>query len=117
MRIALTMLAAAVAAAALTAPLAFGGAAATQTVRVTESDYRISLSTKPRAGKVTFVIRNGGSHSHDFRLKGNGITRKTPLLAPGQTARLTVTLKRGERYQLWCAPHEDRGMRAAFVAR
>ena len=47
MRIALTLLAVAAAAAALTAPLAFGGAAATQTVRVTETDYRISLSTKP----------------------------------------------------------------------
>ena len=117
MRIALTLLAVAVAAAALTAPLAFGGAAATQTVRVTETDYRISLSTRPKAGKVTFVIRNASGHSHDFRLKGNGITRKTPLLASGQTARLTVTLKRGERYQLWCAPHEDKGMRAAFVAR
>jgi len=56
-------------------------------------------------------------HSHDVRLKGNGITRRTPLLAPGQTARLTVMLERGERYQLWCAPHEDKGMRAAFVAR
>ena len=117
MRIALTLLAVAAAAAALTAPLAFGGATATQTVRVTEVDYRISLSTRPKAGKVTFVIRNNGSHRHDFRLKGNGIVRKTPLLAPGQTARLTVTLKRGERYELWCAPHEDMGMRAAFVAR
>jgi plastocyanin len=29
----------------------------------------------------------------------------------------TVRLERGERYQIWCAPHEDIGMRATFVAR
>jgi plastocyanin len=117
MRITLTLLTIAAAAAALTPPVAFGGQAATQTVRVTETDYRISLSTRPRAGRVTFVIRNNSGHSHDFRLRGGGITRTTPLIPPGRTARLTVLLKRGQRYQLWCAPHADKGMRATFVAR
>jgi uncharacterized cupredoxin-like copper-binding protein len=84
---------------------------------VTETDYRIVLSTRPKAGTVSFVIRNASGHTHDFRLRGNGITRRTPMLAPGKTARLTVTLKRGVRYQLWCAPHADKGMRVTFVAR
>ena len=116
MRTTLTLLAAALVATAAIAPTAFGGQTA-QTVRVTETDYRIVLATRPKAGPVTFVIRNASDHSHDFRLRGNGITRKTPMIAPGKTARLTVTLKRGVRYQLWCAPHEDKGMRATFVAR
>jgi plastocyanin len=116
MRITLTLLAVALATAALTAPSALGGQTA-QTVRVTETDYRIVLSTRPKPGVVTFVIRNASGHSHDFRLRGNGITRRTPMLAPGKTARLTVTLKRGVRYQIWCAPHEDKGMRVTFVAR
>jgi uncharacterized cupredoxin-like copper-binding protein len=116
MRTILTLLAVALLAAAAIAPSAIGGQAA-QTVRVTETDYRIALSTRPKPGMVTFVIRNNSGHSHDFWLRGRGVTRKTPLLAPGKTARLTVRLKRGERYQLWCAPHEDKGMRATFVAR
>lgn len=115
MRITLMAIAAALAAAALVPAASAQGAA--QTVRVTETDYRIALSTRPRAGIVTFVIRNASRHSHDFRLRGGGITRKTPMLAPGKTARLTVRLKRGARYVLWCAPHADKGMRATFVAR
>ena len=39
------------------------------------------------------------------------------LLDPGQTGRLRITLKRGVRYQLWCSPHADEGMRTSFVAR
>ena len=116
MRTILTLLAVTLVATAATAPNSLGAQAA-QTVRVTETDYRITLSTRPKPGTVTFVIRNNSGHSHDFRLRGNGITRKTPLIAPGKTARLIVQLRRGERYQLWCAPHEDKGMRATFVAR
>ena len=116
MRTILTLLAVALVAATAISPSALGGPTA-QTVRVTETDYRIILSTRPKPGLVTFVIRNASGHSHDFRLRGNGMTRKTPMLAPGKTARLTVTLKRGVRYQIWCAPHADKGMRATFVAR
>ena len=109
-----TLFAAAMAvAAAFPAP----AAPAAQTVRVTETDYRIVLSTRPRAGRVTFVIRNAGEDEHDFWLRGGGVTKKTRLLAPGQTARLTVQLRRGVRYQLLCAPHAGKGMRASFVAR
>jgi uncharacterized cupredoxin-like copper-binding protein len=107
----------AIAATAALVPAAAAGSTATQTVRVTETDYRIVLSARPRAGTVIFVIRNSSRHSHDFWLRGGGITRKTPLLSPGRTFRLVVTLKRGVRYQLWCAPHADKGMRATFVAR
>ncbi len=92
-------------------------APAAQTVRVSETDYRIVLASKPRAGLVTFVIRNTGDHAHDFRLRGGGVSKKTRMLEPGQTARLSLRLKRGVRYQLWCAPHADKGMRASFVAR
>lgn len=115
MRTILITLALAVAAAAVVLPAQ--AAPAAQTVRVSETDYRIKLSARPRAGVVTFVIRNLGSHDHDLRIRGGGLTKKTPMLAPGRTARLTIRLKRGARYQLWCAPHVGKGMRATFVAR
>ena len=116
MRKTLTTIALAAVAAVLALP-AQAAPAATQTVRVSEVDYKIVLAAKPRAGKVTFVIRNSGDDDHDFWLSGGGIKKKTPMLEPGQSARLTVTLKRGVTYKIWCAPHAGEGMRTSFRAR
>ena len=111
----LTTLAALALAAVLALPAL--GASAAQTIRVSETNYRITLSAKPKAGPTTFVVRNASDDEHDFWLRGGGKTVKTPLLDPGQSARLSIRLKRGVRYQLWCAPHADKGMRTSFVAR
>ena len=109
---ALLALAAALALPALAAP-------APQIVRVTERDYSIALSAPPRAGKVTFVVRNAGGDPHDFWVRGGGRTFKSRPLASGGTARLTVSLKKGVRYQFWCGvgSHAKKGMRGSFVAR
>ena len=90
-----------------------------QTTRVTECDYKISLSAQPKAGKVTFVIRNVGDDDHDFWVRGGGKTFKSAKLDGGATARLTATLKKGVRHQFWCAVsgHAQAGMRGSFVAR
>ncbi len=89
-----------------------------QTVRVTETNYRIVLSTRPKAGTVTFVVRNAASDGHDFWVRGGGKTYRTRTLGPGSTARLTARLKKGVRYQFWCAvgSHAKKGMRGSFVA-
>ena len=90
-----------------------------QTIRVTERDYSISLSAKPRAGKVTFVIRNAGDDPHNFYVRGGGRTFKSRVVGEGGSLRLTATLKKGVRYQYWCAvgSHARKGMRGSFVAR
>ena len=90
-----------------------------QTVRVTEREYGISLSAKPKAGRVAFVVRNAGEDGHDFWIRGGGKTWKTQVLAGGRSARLTGTLKRGVRYRFWCGvgSHAEKGMRGSFVAR
>ena len=90
-----------------------------QTIRVTEREYAIVLSPKPKAGKVTFVIRNAGEDGHDFWLRGGGRTYKSRVVAGGGTATLTATLKKGVRYQFWCGvgSHASKGMRGSFVAR
>ena len=95
------------------------GAPAAQTVRVTETEYRIALSVKPRAGKVTFVVRNAGEDGHDFWLRGGGKTFRTSAIGDGGSARLTATLRKGVRYRYWCAvgSHASKGMRGSFVAR
>ena len=81
-----------------------------------------------RPGEVTFVVTNRGRLRHSFRIRssredgrGRGGDRweaRTPLLAPGQTYRLTVRLEAG-LYELDCdvEGHDDRGMETTFAVR
>ena len=81
-----------------------------------------------RPGEVTFVVTNRGRLRHSFRIRsrredgrGRGGDRweaRTPLLAPGQTYRLTVRLTAG-LYELDCdvEGHDDRGMEMLFAVR
>jgi hypothetical protein len=105
------------AAAALAIPVM--AAPSAQTIRVNETSYRISLSAKPRAGVVKFVVRNASDDGHDFWLRGGGKTWKTRVLGEAGTASLTARLKKGVKYTYWCAvsDHASEGMRGSFIAR
>lgn len=94
-------------------------APAARTVLVSEREYSIALSVRPRAGTTTFVIRNAGDDAHDFRLRGGGKTVRSRVLGESATARLTTRLERGVRYTYWCgvSDHAGEGMRGSFVAR
>ena len=81
-----------------------------------------------RPGEVTFVVANRGKAAHRFRIRSRGdggsdrFEVRTRLLAPGETARLTVTLAAGV-YDLECSvedghgDHEERGMHALLEVR
>jgi plastocyanin len=108
----------AVLAALTTALAAAGGAAArpsavnSTTVRVTAKDFFFRLSTKKvRHGRVTFVIRNASTAVHNFAIAG----RKSKMIGPGKTTRLTVMLKRG-RYPYRCTvdSHAELGMKGVL---
>jgi plastocyanin len=105
------------AAAALALPVL--AAPSAQTVRVNEVSYRISLSAKPKAGVVKFVVRNGSDDSHDFWVRGGGKTWKTRVLGDAATASVTARLEKGVKYTYWCgvSDHASEGMRGSFVAR
>ena len=105
------------AAAALALPVL--AASNAQTVRVSERSYRITLSTKPRAGVVRFVVRNASDDGHDFWIRGGGKTWKTRVIGESGTASVTTRLKKGVRYRFWCAvsDHAEEGMKGSFVAR
>ena len=109
---------AALAAVAALVPAAFSAPAA-QTIRVSETSYRITLSAAPKAGTATFVIRNLSDDGHDFWLKGGGKTYKSRVLGEAGSARLTAALRKGVRYTYWCAvgSHRSKGMSGGFVAR
>jgi uncharacterized cupredoxin-like copper-binding protein len=90
--------------------------AAATTVQVKGGEFFFRLSTKSIAkpGKVTFVFKNIGHVSHDFKING----KKTPLTQPGKTARLIVTFKKGKYPYLCTVPgHAAAGMRGTFTVR
>jgi uncharacterized cupredoxin-like copper-binding protein len=89
-----------------------------QTIRVTETSYRIKLSAKPKAGVVKFVVRNASDDPHDFVVRGGGKTFKSRVLAGSTGATLTARLKKGVRYTFWCSvsDHAEEGMKGSFVA-
>jgi mono/diheme cytochrome c family protein len=69
-----------------------------------EFKFTLSKSSKIAVGPVSFKVTNKGKLTHDFKVctapaktsKANSCTGKvTPMLAPGKSATLTVTLKSG----------------------
>ena len=86
-------------------------AAHTQQIQVTESEWKVQLPSTGtlKAGTYTFVVKNAGQIPHDLAIQGT--SDKTPLIKPGGTAQLKVTLKTG-KYTLYCtvAGHKALGM-------
>jgi uncharacterized cupredoxin-like copper-binding protein len=80
------------------------------------SELRFKLSTKSvKPGKVTFAVTNAGKTSHDFAIAG----KKTPLLSPGKSAKLTVAVGKGRNYQFVCTVpgHAAAGMKGVLVVK
>jgi len=62
-------------------------------------------------GSVTFTLVNKGKLGHDFKIGG----KKTAVIAPGKTAKLTVTLKAGKAAYLCTVPgHAAAGMKGTL---
>lgn len=117
------LLAAAVALALLGAALAgvvAHAGAQKATINVTEREFKITLAKRSVApGAATFVVRNTGKYPHALSIAGPGVkSKRTPLIRPGKSARLTVTLKAGS-YRLWCPVpgHAAQGMKASLKVR
>jgi len=77
--------------------------------------FKLSTTTITKPGNVTFVFKNVGHVAHDFEIDG----KKTPLIQPGQTARLVVTFKKTGKYPYLCTVlgHAAAGMRGLFAVR
>ncbi len=84
--------------------------ATTVTVTATEFKFKLSKLTVPH-GSVTFTVVNKGKVAHDFKIAG----KKTALIKPGKSARLTVTLKAGKYPYLCTVPgHAAAGMKGTL---
>ena len=91
--------------------------AAATTISVTgkEFSFHLSKTSVPKPGTVTFSFRNAGTMEHDFEIGG----KKTPLIRPGKTARLTVTFHDKGRFKYLCTVpgHAQAGMKGVFTVR
>jgi uncharacterized cupredoxin-like copper-binding protein len=92
------------------------------------NDFKFVLSKKTVPhGKVTFTFSNQGQLSHDFKLcssnkggNGNACAGKvTPMVSPGSSAKLTVTLKKPGKYEYLCTVpgHAAAGMKGTITVR
>jgi uncharacterized cupredoxin-like copper-binding protein len=111
-----SILAAIIVLASLAAPaLASRSHAASKAITVTATEFKFKLSsTSAPKGAVTFTVVNKGKLPHDFKIGG----KKTPLISPGKSAKLSVTLKAGKLpYVCTVAGHAAAGMKGTLTVK
>jgi plastocyanin len=74
------------------------------TVKAVETDFHIALSKKVfTAGTYTFLVQNKGGTTHSLAITGPGLHNATSAdISPGQNTKLTVTFKKGGKYDIYC---------------
>jgi len=99
--------------AAEAAPVAHAAGGSTVKVAAgSPGEFAFKLSTKSaKAGAVTFKVTNKGKITHDFSIDH----KTTPMLKPGKSATLKVTLKKGSYpYECTVTGHAQAGMKGTF---
>ena len=87
--------------------------------------FKLSTNTVAKPGKVTFVFKNTGHVLHDFEMCNAPATaavnscsgKHTPLIQPGQTAKLVIDFKQKGKYPYLCTVpgHAAAGMKGVFT--
>ena len=88
-----------------------------QKLTVKETEYRIMLRAGTyTAGTYELTVQNVGKQPHNLVVKGPSENASTPLIPPGKSATLTVSLRTGN-YDLYCAVpgHKQLGMDATVA--
>ena len=90
------------------------GSTETLTIRVDARDFSFKLSRRavPAGASVRFLVRNRGTTTHDFVVKG----RRTRTLRPGQIQAITVKFPRKGTYRFLCSVegHARLGMKGSL---
>lgn len=101
---------------AATPALAQSSHATAKAIKVTATEWHFKLSTSTVAapGSVVFTVVNTGKLAHDFKING----KKTPLIAPGKSSKLTVRFKAGKFKYLCTVPgHAAAGMKGVLTVK
>jgi uncharacterized cupredoxin-like copper-binding protein len=87
------------------------------TVFVTLGEFDVAIEpSRPAAGEVTFVVRNEGHIQHDFRIRGNGVDHRTPMIDAGGEETFTITLEEGTYdYECTVEGHAMLGMEGSLT--
>ncbi len=88
-------------------------------VRVGLMEWSIPTSASyVHPGKVTLVVTNTGGTQHDLVVQGRKGRWSTPVLEPGDKARLVVHAVKSETLRLWCGEpgHRLQGMHTTLTA-
>ena len=96
---------------------AFAGGSSARKTTVTT----VTLSTKSLpAGTVRLVVHNAGKIAHRLSISGPGMSaaKTTPMIPPGATRGMTVSLGGGS-FKLWCplGAHASLGMKTSLTLR
>ncbi|TAK21842.1 MAG: hypothetical protein EPO26_13810 [Chloroflexota bacterium] len=86
-------------------------------VPVSQKDFKLSPDDiTARAGSITFVLKNEGLYTHDFRVEGEGVDEKAPKVGSGRTIEWRISLTPGS-YRISCpvSNHADRGMTGSLT--
>lgn len=81
-------------------------------IQIGLNDFRlVPNEVVATAGTVTFVLKNEGRYTHDFRVEGSGIDERAPKVGRGRTFEWQIDLEPGT-YRISCpiSNHADRGM-------
>jgi len=94
-------------------------AAAAQAVPVTLTEFKIEMGRYTvSAGTVKFNIKNEGSTTHAFYVKGEGANKGSREVAAGESASFSLPLKPGT-YEIYCPladlSHKKAGMSRTLV--
>ena len=91
-----------------------GGAAPVKTIRIVEKEYSLSPSSVSISKPGLYVLQgvNLGTISHGLAIEGNGIDMRGPIVSPGATSTVRVTISKGGSYEIYCpvGNHKQMGM-------
>jgi uncharacterized cupredoxin-like copper-binding protein len=89
-----------------------------KTIEVKETEFALDPAriTLDKPGTYVFKAVNIGAVVHSLEVEGKGIEEETPILDPGQSAELKVTLKAGT-YEIYCpvGGHKEQGMEGTLT--
>jgi plastocyanin len=93
-----------------------GGGQPVKTIRIVEKEYSLSPSSVSISKPGLYVLQglNKGTISHGLAVEGNGLDMDGPVVSPGGTSTLRVTISKPGSYELYCpvGNHKEMGMEA-----